>query len=214
MSRTTRVRWNSSTGGSLGVSLYLNRFWAMVRNVRPRVSKCAIVGVLACTDAFAARVSAPVWASPDASADRIRWHTRSASSRPRAAGGRNRRRPGRPSDRDQDRVIHVPGLLPPGVEDHLLPGVVGMERRDHAVHRVVEQDRADADVARRARMRACALKNGSYCRTGLPLLLKTVQPLPTQRGEGWISGPPSPSRRTGPGSAWIFFWISRPKPSE
>ena len=27
-----------------------------------------------------------------------------------------------------------------------------------------------------------SLKKGSYCRTGLPLLLKIVQPLPTQRG--------------------------------
>ncbi len=27
-----------------------------------------------------------------------------------------------------------------------------------------------------------SVKNGSYWRTGLPLLLKTVQPLPTQRG--------------------------------
>src|SRR5262249_37199434 len=54
-----------------------------------------------------------------------------------------------------------------------------------------------------------SLKNGSYCRTGLPLLLKIVQPLPTQRG--LTAGPPGTS---GPGSAWIFFWISRPKPSE
>ena len=71
-----------------------------------------------------------------------------------------------------------------------------------------------------------SVKNGSYWRTGLPLLLKTVQPLPTQRGLtsfgvicGWPSAPtmilPSASRvGTGPGSAWIFFWISRPKPSE
>ena len=54
-----------------------------------------------------------------------------------------------------------------------------------------------------------ALKNGSYLRTGLPLLLKIVQPLPTQRG--LTVGPPS---TTGPGSACSFFWISRPKPSE
>ena len=33
-----------------------------------------------------------------------------------------------------------------------------------------------------------ASKNGSYCRTGFPLLLKTVQPLPTQRGS--TEGPP------------------------
>src|SRR4029453_18860925 len=36
-----------------------------------------------------------------------------------------------------------------------------------------------------------------------------VQRLPTQRES--TSGPPS---TWGPGSAWIFFWISRPNPSE
>ena len=71
------------------------------------------------------------------------------------------------------------------------------------------------------------MKNGSYWRTGLPLLLKIVQPLPTQRGltsfvrhhrlaVGIDDDAPVAGSRlgTGPGSAWIFFWISRPKPSE
>ena len=53
------------------------------------------------------------------------------------------------------------------------------------------------------------MKNGSYCRTGLPLLLKIVQPLPVQRGS--TIGPPVDDR---PWLACIFLWISRPKPSE
>ena len=46
------------------------------------------------------------------------------------------------------------------------------------------------------------MKNGSYWRTGLPLLLKIVQPLPTQRGltsfgviSGWPSAPTMICRR-------------------
>ena len=85
-----------------------------------------------------------------------------------------------------------------------------MQRGDDAFDGIVEQHRADADaVIVELEAVGVALKNGSYWRTGLPLLLNTVQPLPTQRG--LTIGPPSTS---GPGSAWIFFWISRPKPSE
>ena len=111
----------------------------------------------------------------------------------------------------QDGVVDVPGLLP-GIEDDLLPGVVGVEGRDHALDRVVEQDGAHPDLVAELEVMAWVgsrLKKGSYWRTGLPLLLKIVQPLPTQRGS--TTGPPS---TTGPGSAWLFFWISRPKPSE
>ena len=45
----------------------------------------------------------------------------------------------------QHGVVDVPGLLPPRVEDHLLPGVVGVQGGDHAFDRVVEEHRADAD---------------------------------------------------------------------
>ena len=83
-----------------------------------------------------------------------------------------------------------------------------MQRRDHALDRVVEQRGADAHLIAN-RNAWVSSKNGSYCLTGLPLLLKIVHPLPTQRGA--TTGPPS---TIGPGSAWIFFWISRPKPSE
>ena len=71
-----------------------------------------------------------------------------------------------------------------------------MQRGDDALDRVVEQHRADADCASPNSKWCVALKNGSYWRTGLPLLLKMVQPLPTQRG--LTTGPPS---TTGPGSA-------------
>ena len=84
-----------------------------------------------------------------------------------------------------------------GIEDHLLPGVVRVQRRDHPLERVVEQHRAHADADVELE-RACRVKNGSYCRTGLPLLLKTVQPLPTQRGDG---RPPRRAARARPGSS-------------
>ena len=112
----------------------------------------------------------------------------------------------------QDGVVHVPGFLVPGIEDDLLVGVVRVDGRDHAPGRVVAHDGADPHLNAELEVVALVgswLKNGSYWRTGLPLLLKMVQPLPTQRGS--TTGPPS---TTGPGSAWIFFWISRPKPSE
>ena len=51
-----------------------------------------------------------------------------------------------------------------------------------------------------------ALKNGSYCLTGFPLLLKTVRPVPTQRA--------TVRRERDRGSAWTFFIATRPKPSE
>ena len=57
-----------------------------------------------------------------------------------------------------------------------------MQRGDDALDRVVEQDRADADLHAELEADGSSLKNGSYWRTGLPLLLKMVQPLPTQRG--------------------------------
>ena len=46
----------------------------------------------------------------------------------------------------QHGVVDVPGLLPPRIEDDLLPGVVRVQRGDHALDRVIEQHRADADA--------------------------------------------------------------------
>ena len=43
-------------------------------------------------------------------------------------------------------VVDVLGRLLPGVEHHLLVGVVGVQRGDDALDRVVEQHRADADL--------------------------------------------------------------------
>src|SRR4051812_7698264 len=50
-----------------------------------------------------------------------------------------------------------------------------------------------------------ALKNGSYCLTGVPLLLKTVRPVPTQRGTVGVCGS---------GSACTLIIATRPNPSE
>ena len=54
-----------------------------------------------------------------------------------------------------------------------------------------------------------ALKNGSYWRTGFPLLLKIVQPLPTHRG--LTSGPPRQGDRAQPE---FSSGSCVPKPSE
>ena len=54
---------------------------------------------------------------------------------------------------------------------------------DEAAERIVVQDRRDAHVDIRLVLEAVGrVKNGSYCLTGLPLLSKTVRPVPTQRG--------------------------------
>src|SRR5215468_9227727 len=47
---------------------------------------------------------------------------------------------------NKNRVVDVPGFLPPGVEDDFFPGVVGMQRGDDALDRIVEDHRADADA--------------------------------------------------------------------
>ena len=78
-----------------------------------------------------------------------------------------------------------------------------MERGDDSLDRVITQNGTDAHLHAELELVALVgswLKNGSYWRTGLPLLLKMVQPLPTQRG--LMTGP---LVDTGPGSAWIFF---------
>jgi hypothetical protein len=43
-----------------------------------------------------------------------------------------------------DRVVGVPALLAPDLEDQFLPGVVGMQRGDVAIHGIVELHRAHA----------------------------------------------------------------------
>src|SRR5262245_43902532 len=45
---------------------------------------------------------------------------------------------------DQNCVIDIPGLLPPGVEDYLLPAMIGMKRGHHPSDRIVEEHGADA----------------------------------------------------------------------
>src|SRR5262245_5783659 len=48
---------------------------------------------------------------------------------------------------DQDRVVAVPGILSPAIEDGFLPGIVRMQRRHHAARGIVENDGADADLS-------------------------------------------------------------------
>ena len=113
----------------------------MVRKVRPRVSKYATVGVFAWTAVFGGRFLLAV---------------RAHAVDPLGVPGRQVVGLGQPAEeiadvrvilriRDQDGVVDIPGLLPPGIEDDLLVGVVGMERGDHALDRVVAEDGADAD---------------------------------------------------------------------
>src|SRR5215204_2718603 len=46
---------------------------------------------------------------------------------------------------DQHRVIDVPALLPPRIEDDLFPSVIWMKGGDNTGSRIVEEDRAHAD---------------------------------------------------------------------
>ena len=154
MSKMTRVRWNSSTGGSAGgVSLYLNLLCATVRKVRPSESAWATVGVSAWTRAFCRRRSSRSRISDRASAGGL---PRGRIGPQRMPGGQVvgvRQAAEEVADvgvglgiGHQHGVVDVPGLLPPRIEDHLLPGVVGVQRGDHALDRVVEEHRADADA--------------------------------------------------------------------
>ena len=47
---------------------------------------------------------------------------------------------------DQHGVVDIPALLPPGVEHHLFPGVIGVQGGDDPFDGIVEQRRADADL--------------------------------------------------------------------
>src|SRR5260370_5504189 len=44
---------------------------------------------------------------------------------------------------DENGIVGIPGLLPPCVEDRFFKTVVGMQNRDHAVRRIVEQHRTE-----------------------------------------------------------------------
>ncbi len=47
---------------------------------------------------------------------------------------------------DESRVVDIPALLPPGVEHHLFPGVIGMQSGNDTLDGIVEEDRAYADL--------------------------------------------------------------------
>ena len=152
--------------------------------------------------------------------------TRSAGSRrPAVAGGTVPRRR-RSAGSSEDRVVDVPVLLPPRVEHHLLPGVVGVQRGDHPRDRVVEQHRAHADPD--VELEAVGVgEERLVLPDRLALVVEDGPAVPTQRGlvspGGHLRLPvraddDAATRRrghgVGPGSACAFFWISRPKPSE
>ena len=135
-----------------------------------------------------------------------------------------------------DGVVDVVGRLLPGVEDDLLVGVVRVQRGDDALDRVVEQHRADAGVGHLAlgfvQMRGAEERLVLPDRLALVVEDRPARADPAARRVGLhrlalrvahqVAGPMSPvgsgtwAWRCGasPGSAWIFFWISRPKPSE
>ena len=148
------ARWLPSMSSSTRVAIGLRR-----RSRRRARTGCARPS----GTAGRARRSARPWACPRgprssraaALLARARARRRCAA-RARSAGSprSGRRRKKSPTSAssagsgDQHGVVDVPGLLPPRIEDDLLPGVVGMQRRDDAPERVVEQDRADAVAAR------------------------------------------------------------------
>src|SRR5277367_4205452 len=45
-----------------------------------------------------------------------------------------------------NRVVSVPGILMPGIEDDLFIGVVWMNREDNSFNRVITKDRAHSDL--------------------------------------------------------------------
>ena len=135
-----------------------------------------------------------------------------------------------------DRVVDIKSRLLPGVEDDLLVGVVGVQRGDDALHRIVEQDRTDAGVGHvlLGLVEVRGAEEGLVLPDRLALVVEDRAAGADPAGLGCglhqlalcialqLAGQISPvavgtaTSRWGatPGSAWIFFWISRPKPSE
>ena len=148
MSSSTRVAKLSSVP-SRSWPAQTTRLRATVRKGRPSASKCAVVGVSAWAAARAAALRSSV---PERAADALRvpglpgrrgWRLEvlgdvaaDVGVGARVAGLGVARRAG---------VVDVVGGLLPGVEHHLLVGVVRVQRGDDALGRVVEQHRADAD---------------------------------------------------------------------
>ena len=99
----------------------------------------------------------------------------------------------------RNRVIHIPRKLSPRIEYDLFVGMVGMDGGDGTPDRIVAEDRTDAHFNAELKLMPRGRKLAEewfVLAHRLPLLLKMVQPLPTQRG--LTTGPPL---ATGPGSA-------------
>ena len=110
----------------------------------------------------------------------------------------------------QDGVVDVVGRLLPRVEDDLLLGVVRVQRGDDALDRVVEQHRADADL--HAELEAMRVAEERLVLADRLALVVEDRPAAADPARVRLVGPPS-INRSGLGLG-IFFWISRPKPSE
>ncbi len=148
MSSSTRVAKRSSLP-SRPCPAQTTRLHATVRKGRPKASKCAAVGVSAWA---AAHSAAALLIRSQRAADTLGVPRLPACGLglevlgdiaadvgvgARVAGLRVARRAG---------VVDVVGGLLPRIENHLPVGVVGVQRGDDALGRVVEQHRADADA--------------------------------------------------------------------
>ena len=73
----------------------------------------------------------------------------------------------------QDRIIYVPRLLSPRIEDDFFIGMVGMQGGDDAFNRVVEQDRRDAGHGHLWLffIKVCAAEEGLVLFDGLPFVI-------------------------------------------
>ena len=115
-----------------------------MRKVRPSESKWATVGVSAWTAALSA---AALLLGSDRAPLACAAACQVAGSP--ASGSRRKKSPTSGIGLGighQHGVVDIPGLLPPRIEDDLLPGVIRVQRGDDALDGVVEQDRADADA--------------------------------------------------------------------
>ena len=188
MSSSTRVAKCSS------VAVAPNRLCATVRNGRPSVSSHDPAS--ACPRATAVLSAASCSAGPEPAVDAPLVPGRPGSRARRDSAGR--KPPTSGSARGSSRTVSLTSQLSWRQASKTTFSQVwfGCSGGDHPPDRVVEQHRADAD--RDVELEAVgAVKNGSYWRTGLPLLLKIVQPLPTQRGVATVRRPPSVA--SGPG---------------
>ena len=86
---------------------------------------------------------------------------------------------------------------------------LGLQRGDDALDRVVKQDRADADA--HVELEAVGGAEERLVLADRFALVVEHRPAAAHPARSYVQ---ARLYDQGPGSAWIFFWISRPKPSE